>query len=841
MILQQHLHPPPADSNNVTPATEETSPATSRVEARGSQSDTNPNHNAPLSTRNIGSKEGWTTSSPLLPDQPLPSDTTRNYYNSVDAMSPFYGNGSLFMDHSFNSSLQPLANICPDTSLTSDLEAGDNDGLAEEPAAIFPTADVPQGASESPSNLADTQSAQTSQKLQEGPPPGDPPASTSDVSGSTEDPQANAVKDPTPSFRADLLTVSPPQSAGLRKTLPPPPAQIREPEEQSSPKNINPKSSCLEDYAVPGPALIADSHESCDLTDLVPEKQKVEPPKGQQVSEEFASSGVSSELRPGEWGVMERKCETNLGEGVGKQTAIKTREEEMIKKAFERKEENKENETKVKGTTNTRHSPRASGHIEKEEARLKSEKSIKRTAKLTPERDGVISENQKRRSSGGRQLSKREESRATKTANAAEQFSEMGEKEHQKLAGETQKLKVEGGEQREAKNPNVSTEIGAENALLTKTAQEEKEPGEGKVERKEDGVQLSSFVKRRTRSTAAEEKVQLTPLPAARVRKEIKSSPTREKQEEAQALLVSSPMKRRSIGPGAQTDTRSTSGSIKESPGEGPPDEINERLSVKTCEEIPNVTPALCPETRQQSKAADRRAERGETGRRGDITGTETWDFHSLRSLNVSKKTVNRKEATQHLSNPKPSPDQTEDVKGEDEGINEEAECPGLIMLSPMKRCRHGRGVSEDRETRANETEAIGSSPTKRGRWKRRAEVNSDRDKDQKLKEKGEDEAETSGCKPSPPSSGRNIKAKDKKILNLAGKETFGGKSSAMETRSRRKGARIACTRQTRLSEKLPTKCKDFMLCKTNRRKRQLDKEKGKAGKGKTPRGGRKM
>ncbi len=842
VILQQHLHPPPAASNSETPATEETPPATSHVEAGaqspildppGSLSDSNPNHDAP--PRDIGSKEGWTTSSPLLPEEPLPTGATQKYYNSVDAMSPLYYNGSLFMDYNFNSSLQPLANILPDISLTSNLEAGDNDALEEELAALFP--------SESPSNLEDTQSTQTSQKLQEGPPPGDPPASespsTSSISGSSEDSQTNAVTDPAPSFSS----VSPPQSAGPQKTLPPPPAQIREPEEPCDPKNINPKSFCLEDCAVPVPANSssdADSNaESCDcnLSDSLSEEQIVEPPKRLQVSEEFASSVVSSELRPGEWGETERKCEKD----IGNQTAIKAREEGMTKKTFERKEENKENETKVKGTTNKRHSRRLSGQIEKEIAREKSEKSIKKTAKLTPGGEGVISENQKRRSLGGRQLSKREESRATKTANVAEQFPESGEKEHQKPAGEMQELKVEGGEQCEAKTLNMCTEIGEENALLAKTAHEEKDLGEGRVERKEEGVQTSSFVRRRTRSTSTEEKVQQTPLPAARARgkikhsemerKEMKSSPKREMQEEVATEPVSSPMKRRS--PRAQTETRSTNGSIKESPGEGPPDKINKRPSVETCEENPNVTPALCPETRQQSKTVDRQAERGETGQHGEVTGTETRDFYSLRSLNVSKRTANRRDATLRPS--KPSPDQTEGTNGE------EAERPGLIVLSPTKRSRHG-GASEERETMVNETDVIGSSPTKRGRCKRRVEVNSGRDEEEQLNEKGEDEAETSGCKPSPTSTGRNIKMKEKKILNVAGRETFkGGKSCVKETRSSRKEARVACTRQTRLSEKFLTKYKDFILCKTNGRKRQLGKEKGKAGKGKTSRGGRKM
>ncbi|XP_045920535.1 uncharacterized protein LOC123980285 isoform X3 [Micropterus dolomieu] len=929
VILQQHLHPPAADSNSVSPVTKEASPAALHVEETapapraqsrildptGSQSDTNPDingQNAPLSTRNIGSKVR-TPCSALLPslltEKPLPPDPTTNYCNPVNATSTLYYEGSLFMDYSFKLSQQLLAKISRDTSLTSDLETRGNGELVEEAAA-----------SVSLSNLADTQSAQASQNLQGGPIPGNPPASespsTSSISGSIQDPHTIVVKDPVPSFRADLLNISPPQSASppalsvlawktLPRPLPPPPAQIREPEEQCSPK-----SSCPEDYTILMPAHSVSPAESCDplvdgnSSDAVPEKQTIEATKGQQVS------GVYSELSARKPGETERKCDKNLGKGVGTTVTQEptARKEEMTKKTSERKDD-EENEAKLKGTTNTRRRPRLSDLNEREKTRLSgeltietaeerkpSEKSIKKTVKITPERDErVINEKEERRPSGGRRLHKREEShfeersQATKTANTAKQFSETGEKEHQKLVAELQKLNVEGGKQCEANNPRESTEMGAENAL---TAQEEKQLGEG-IERREEGIQMSV---RRTRSMTIEEKVQPT-LPAAgsikkvkhsqTERSEIRSSPERGMQEDdklkgnvkeeetdPQTPLISSPMKRSrsrrdaeesgerakdadSTGrktneeqvsgncslqsPRVQTGTHSIKDSIKESPGEGPLDKRNESPCVTTCENNPHLTPARCQEARQQSETvalsgdgADRGVKRGETDQHGNITGPKTWGFYNLRSqtqkLNASKRTVNRRgvqeeEATQQLSNTKPCPDQTADVKGEDERINEEAEGPSL-MLSPMKRHWHERTASEEREERVNktvrtsdkvrtETEMISSSPVKRGRCWCRAE----RDEQQKLtvNRKGQDEAETSGA----PSASSNRKAKEEEISDASA-----GRSSAIETRTSLKGTLIPRFPSKRLRcEKVPTKYQEFILGNTNRPQRQLDTE----------------
>ncbi|XP_034713239.1 uncharacterized protein LOC117935209 [Etheostoma cragini] len=409
---QKMAHQSPADSSSVTPVMEETSPGTSRDEATAplpnalssildpprSQSDTNPNpdgHNPPLSTK--GAKEGRSSGSPLLPsllpEEPLPTDATLKCNNPVNATTPLNLNGSL------TSPQQVLANVSPGPGLTSDSEARDNDALVEVPTA---PGDESEEALMTPSSLGDTQTAEASQMLQEGPLPSKSP-STSDVSGSNEHPCTIVTTDHRPSFRADLLTVSPPHPADppaptvlTLKTLPCPLPQIRIPEEKCNPKNIYPKSSGLAAVAVPANSpLLADSYaNSCyppvDISDSVPEKQTVEPPKELELSEDLASS----ELR----------------ETAATQKQTGSKEEGMIK-TFERKKENK---TNPRGTTNIRRSQRLSDKIEK--ARLSAEftkekaekrkprkKSVEKTARFTLERNRLVDEKQKRPSSGGRQ------------------------------------------------------------------------------------------------------------------------------------------------------------------------------------------------------------------------------------------------------------------------------------------------------------------------------------------------------------------------------------------------------------------------------------------------------
>lgn len=164
------------------------------------------------------------------------------------------------------------------------------------------------------------------------------------------------------------------------------------------------------------------------------------------------------------------KVKKNLRKSAGttvtqKQTAMKARGEGRTAKTFERKEENTDNETELKGTTNKaqiRRSQRLSAQVDQEKARPSgefllewaeqrnpSEQSVKKTAEFTPEGGEVTHEKQKTRS--------------TKTA---AQFSETVEmKQHQTLTREMQKLGVDGGDQCEASNPNLSTKTGAENAV----------------------------------------------------------------------------------------------------------------------------------------------------------------------------------------------------------------------------------------------------------------------------------------------------------------------------------------------------------------------------------------
>lgn len=153
-----------------------------------------------------------------------------------------------------------------------------------------------------------------------------------------------------------------------------------------------------------------------------------------------------------------------------KQTAMNAREGGRIAKTFERKQENTDNETELKGTTNKaqiRRIQRLSAQVDQEKARPSgefileradernpSEQSVKKTAEFTPEGGEITHEKQKTRS--------------TKTAT---QFSETVEmKQHQTLTKEMQKLGVDGGDQCEASNSNLSTKTGPR-AKKTTTAE----------------------------------------------------------------------------------------------------------------------------------------------------------------------------------------------------------------------------------------------------------------------------------------------------------------------------------------------------------------------------------
>ncbi|XP_071315109.1 uncharacterized protein [Trachinotus anak] len=937
-----------------SPLTDEASQATSHVEG-GAQtpildplgtSDRNSNHDgetAPLNTTNTGSKEG-----------PMPTDGTPEYFSPVDALSSLGHNGSLFTDSSFT--LSPYSSDI----LTFDLETTDHDALETLFLAGNDGANVSEDASMSLSNFANTQSVQLSQ-IQSGPLPGDPPASmspsTSSVAGSTNDPAL--------CFMADLLTDSPPQSAGppaLRvlawKALPS--SQIKESEEQPSHRNLNPKSSCLKDMshppnddldsAIPLLSIVADSHpDSCDTqvdgdsSGSVPEEQ---------ISQELVSPGISSELRTRERCDNEKKCdisEKKATTSVTQKKTATTAREGMAKMTFERNEENKENVTKL---VKLRRSHRLSDQNEKKKAELSSEfkteraeerkpseKSIKKTLKFTPEKDGVIYGKQTRRSSAERQLCKREESnfeewsQGTKITQTVEQFSEMVKNEHQKLTGEIQRLMVDVGEQCEPHDSDFCTKVGVENTFSTATPQEKSEKDERSVKRKQEGIQITCFVRRKTRSMTTEEKVKLTPLSVAGDERkiqqsEMKDSPKREVQdklevnveeyanEQSVSRLVirsrsrgdeescetandtkkdltaceanedsanrsptspptsSSSSSQRSTR--VQADTPPTKDKMidpgKKSPEEAPLNERNEHKhpvsslespSLKTCEKNPKLSPTLDPESLQPNQQQSKKAlSEGRAGGHSKV----------MEKPNVSKRTVNgtgiqknkAAEKTHHYS-PKPSPDQTADVKDDGERPNGEKMDHPSLSLSPMKRYRQECETSEETQTRVNETDKVGiepeilKSPMKRARWKSKAEVNSRRAEEQKQTriEKGDEGSSDKGatfgiCIPRTRSK---TKAESKMISNpssLTGQEMFEGEKTAGKTPPRDQSAtktrtslrrlpRFPFKKQRRLS-KLPTKYEDFIFYKpkVKGQKRQLNREKGKAGKGKTQRSGKK-
>ncbi|GLD64681.1 uncharacterized protein AKAME5_001621200 [Lates japonicus] len=713
---------------------------------------------------------------------------------------------------------------------TSLLEATDQDALAALLFADDISPYVSEDASVSLSNFVMTQSIESLQRIQSGPLPVDPPASESNTTSSVAGPHAIARNDPAPSFRAASLTDSPPESASpppltvlARKTLGS--AQIRETEQQCSPRNINPKSTSLKDTfhptkddlndAIPVPAsssVVADSHsDSCDdqvdgnSSGLVPKIQMLEAPKGLQVSQELVSPGIVSEILTREWRDIEKT------EVTKKKTATKAREEGVTEMSFEKTEENKESDTKL--NDKIRRSQRLSDQNEKEKAGVDSEfktkraerkpnkKSIKKTAKFTPEKDGVLYEKPSRQPSGGRQLCKREESNFEERSQGAKitHTVKQLEEKHQNLTEEIEKLKVEAEEQCETDDSN----------FYTKTPQKKSKRDEGRVKRQEEPIQTSSFLKRRTRRLTAEEKVQLTPLPAAN-----------------NANKNNSPVFPPVLSSPQSPDTPLTKDTIKvdqggqEAPGEALLNERHELKlpvsspespSVKTSEENPTLPLVLQTENT--------------TGIHKDM----------------------RAKATCRSSSPRPSPHQTTDVKGEGE-----EEHPSL-PLSPMKRHRQECGASEETEMRVNETEKQGieaeilKSPMKRARWKNKAEVNSRRAEEQEQtqmddgveRSTGKDEtfavrtpntrSKTRAEMISDPSKSTGQES-EKNPSKTPSKE----ESGAMKTRSQSLGGiqvpRFPCKRQT-LSAKLPTKYKDFTSNKPKLmgQKRQLNREKGKA------------
>ncbi|XP_059211436.1 uncharacterized protein LOC131990062 isoform X2 [Centropristis striata] len=239
------------------------------------------------------------------------------------------------------------------------------------------------------------------------------------------------LQDHAPSLRGDF---SPRQSVGLpalsvlalRRLYHPLPL-IRKPEELHSPKTIN--------SAPANWSFMADSH--ADSLD----------PSVESNLSHYAS-------------VKQTVLQTAFGASESSELQAETVAEMQT-------EEKKE---KPKRTTNIRRSQRLSDQIEKAKARLSgaliterenerksSEKRVKKTTILTPER-----ETQKRRPFRGRRLFTTEENHfeeAEKAANTAEQFLHTGDEEaSQKLTGEMQKQ-----EEEEHNDPSLSSEPGAEN------------------------------------------------------------------------------------------------------------------------------------------------------------------------------------------------------------------------------------------------------------------------------------------------------------------------------------------------------------------------------------------
>ncbi|KAK5893302.1 hypothetical protein CgunFtcFv8_006188 [Champsocephalus gunnari] len=759
--------------------------------------------------RNVEPKGDLTTCSPLIPSHLLEETLTTDY--PVSATSALNHNGCLFMNFP---SVQLHATVSPETSLASDLETRDNNALVEEHAAKWYESieDVMFRL-----NPTDPESAQL---FLESPLRWHPLApeftSTSSVSGSNEDPCTVGVKESTPSVRDDLSSFSPPAVSVLASKTP---HQIKDFQEQLSPKNIDLKSSCIEAVsvqAVDGKRSDSVPEEQAELTVVV-------------VSEDVASP----ELRTGNREETER------------QDVAETLKDKAPKSREERKEENTKSKTKLKVMTNTRRSQRQSGQIEEEkpskEGAVERKPVEKKAAKCTPEMQRLVHVTQKRRSFVGRELFKR--LREAPEPEDTEKCSETGEKEQQKLH-------MEGGEQHWVDNPDLSTGTGAENSLLDKMPQVDKHVGK---ETKEKEIQMSRFVKRQTRSSTTEEKELMTPLPATPVRRKVKSletershlKPSSERdildgdelevnakagETEPQTISVSSPMKggrnRSDEGesktdednvllpdcstqsPTVQTHPRDIQDLVKDDqsrravPKEGLLSRMSEPPSEKTCEENQNVT---SPEAeRQRSKTAD--------GPR-EVTGASD----SLRSRDASEsRTVSGKGIQEN--NATTSVKLTSDVKGEDGRLNGE-EYP----QSPMKRHRNERGSSEERQA-IQETDNVAIensslSPTKRGRWK----------SGEQTPTANERSTEESANQPSPPSTRSSAKKHGERSKASTGEDTFKGDSrSAMETRTSCKKAR-----RTRLQKRLPGKYKDFILCETNTR---LDKEKGR-----TRRRGRKI
>lgn len=689
------------------------------------QPDPESNHdsqNAPQSSWNRGSVESWCSCSSVLPaEETLPAYAAPEYHNPVNVLTTV----PLLKDHSSTSVLPS-----PDSFLNFEFEGSDLNALEAILACNIDLNVSEEDTLASLSHLVDMQ---------------------------TEQPHENP-KAPAPRFRADLLTLSPSQSAEppVSSVLPQSSARTRKPEKHRKHKNIKPKSSCLDDKSlsvkdkhrctanVPTntPSVAESCTSSCDrrvhgkLPDFVPDKQMLEATMRRQVSQELTSSGKSSELGTRERGRMDRKCLKKVVK------APRTARPETLEKMKDKKEEDELFKERT-NVVNMTQGQRRSGQTKKDEAIKNSEcikegaenrkpkhKRVKKTVKFTTEKEKVTSEKPKRKSSGERKVCIREGrniqegSRGTETATTVKQFSEVDkqrlEAEEQRVADNTLKL-----------------------SLLIKTPQEKKASRKGMAKR-EEGIQMSTIVRRRTKSqtgevTASKDAGSLKH--SKMERSEIKSSPHREildtldvnvkenaikhpvsslinkgrrRENSKKANNTKKDLTARTIKDTVSESCRSTSqsesslqdtnttGTADQGGQKAAPNKINKskcpissmKFSLKTSKKTPRLPPR--PETLQRER--ETAAQSGAVESRREL---ETCDAHNSKSFTHKQKVTIR---------------QLTEAPAESEEIKEHTRP----MLSPTKRVHQEHEASQTMvhapEKSGNQTQM--PSPTKRAKFK---------------------------------------------------------------------------------------------------------------------------
>ncbi|XP_034532054.1 uncharacterized protein LOC117807104 isoform X2 [Notolabrus celidotus] len=581
-ILEQLLTLTSGDSNVISPETKETSQLASNNEAPlqraqspilgppSSQFDSNPNHN------------GQTT----LQEELLPPNATVKYLEMTHLCRRC---GTLFMDDNVTSYLQFPPNVTPDTSLIPELQ----EKSSNAPAPDSPSRDLSEATSAFLLHLEDTELDWTTQKLQEGPPVGDPSTffefpSTSRVSEPNGDLHTIANKDPMPNSGADVSNTEPSQSASPQtlivqalKALDQTPSPFKTPLEQCSPKTLNPNLSSLESVLVQANlSSVADSNAEprdpkvgANSSDSKPGNQTLVTPKDLKVSQEFASSGMA--LSAGKSSTFWINCnEKGLGTPVARmQPVLKARKEKRLK---EGKGGNKER-------TNIRRSQRLLDLIGKGEAGMGGQirQSITPTPKFSPEKDGE----QKTESFMKRQRDLgefEEQNMATKTARTTKQLTEMNKKVHRQniteeikqvkteqrlqckdnypqfIQLEIEKSKVKSSPMREMPDDQKQEDATEPKTLIVKS---QIKRNKGKRDRK-DSQKKDENAKSNNKNKVSKNCSPVCPLRCPRVKKNTQSE---EPLEDEQS------------------------------------NKTNDPTSVKTCMESPNLTSVVCLGTWQQS------------------------------------------------------------------------------------------------------------------------------------------------------------------------------------------------------------------------------------------------